>query len=375
MISSSFDTGVQPITNLCTNPSIEGGTTGVGFNSGSSGSHAVQSDGGAVSSSYIRITITVAGSYASMGSYAVHVPVPATGQAYTGSVYMRSSVANANFRATLEFDDINNARIGSSAGTPINVPANTWARVSTSGVAPAGTTSITLTGYSNATFVVGDTVDDDGFMLTSGTTLWPYADGSFPGWKWSGIANGSTSVGYPYTLESIAGAPDVTITGAGTATFPNIGATSGRTLYCVHDALATSTGGSIVVARFGIAVNGVTRARFLYANGNPYGDYFNTSDAQRATGAFTGTTGRHVGALTLSDNMTTFTADYDGASKSVSPSAPTMMDNPSVIAYTNPGDSSAVYTIAYPVAHDAETRKRVTAWLARQYGAPIPAGY
>lgn len=41
------------------------------------------------------------------------------------------------------------------------------------------------------------TIRVDGLMITEGSTLYNYADGASSGWRWSGTANNSTSVGPP----------------------------------------------------------------------------------------------------------------------------------------------------------------------------------
>ena len=85
------------------------------------------------------------------------------------------------------------------SGTNVATNSN-WSRISATGTAPAGTTvayCLVLIASSGTLPSVGSQLDIDAAMLTDGSTVFTYGDGSSPGWSWSGTQNGSISSGPP----------------------------------------------------------------------------------------------------------------------------------------------------------------------------------
>jgi prepilin-type N-terminal cleavage/methylation domain-containing protein len=89
-------------------------------------------------------------------------------------------------------------------GPQVTGPANQWTRVSFTYTIPADVLQIypacdsnekTANGAMN--WAVNSTLDGTGLMITEGSTLYNFADGSSPGWIWNGTPNSSTSSGPP----------------------------------------------------------------------------------------------------------------------------------------------------------------------------------
>lgn len=211
----------------------------------------------------------------------------------------------------------------------------------------------------------------------------PYADGTYPEWIWTGAANNSTSTGFPYTLESIAGTPLASITTPNTSSSSlGLGTHEGRTLYTVFDVIdiqsnlpSYATIGNLLspsIGRIGIRATGTgtanLEARFQPLDGTPY---FAPRTGVR-------TPGRHVAAATLAEGLTSMSFTLDNLSTFTNSSilAGSGQDIDARLWLGNVTASDRpVIALAYRGEHDDATRKRVMAWLARQYGATIPTGY
>lgn len=181
--------GVAAITNYILNPSFEGGTAANGGNiSASGGSPSVASTGGISGTRFLRSTFTDVTTLG-WGQHSASVP---TGT-YTASFYVRSDIG-IKFQPYLQGTA---AKTTTATSGIITVPANTWVRGwTTVNVTTAGT--IQVGGYfvkDVATPTTSDYIDFDGFMLTSGSSLPTYADGTSANWTWNGTANAATSTG------------------------------------------------------------------------------------------------------------------------------------------------------------------------------------
>ncbi|HWT39926.1 MAG TPA: type II secretion system protein [Dongiaceae bacterium] len=128
------------------------------------------------------------------------VPVTA-GTSYMISGYVRwSGTTVPSAYVVYAWYDSSNNRIGSNtAGTTFTTSsANTWYRVSQAVTAPSGAVRMGVTFRRNVgTNAIGDTFDLAAPMVTTGSTLYTYADGNSTNWIWNGTADGSTSTGPP----------------------------------------------------------------------------------------------------------------------------------------------------------------------------------
>lgn len=186
--------GSCPVTNLSSNPSMETDASYLfGFtNTGGSVTNAVMSGGAVSGSKYYRMTITGGGTGTGGGIYEYNM-LATGGTKYTASAYLRNN-ATRNMYMGLEW----HGTATTTTVSPVSAVGTSWTRLSVSGTAPAGTTSVTLVMYidsATTTFGPGDYEDADAIMLTQGSTLYNYGDGNSSGWAWSGTANLSPSTG------------------------------------------------------------------------------------------------------------------------------------------------------------------------------------
>ncbi len=71
-----------------------------------------------------------------------------------------------------------------------------WTQITTTYVVPTGATSFHIQiGWEASTVANGTQIYVDNVMVTTGSTLYAYADGTSPGWAWTGDPNISTSTG------------------------------------------------------------------------------------------------------------------------------------------------------------------------------------
>lgn len=158
----------------------------------------------------IRKTWTAAGStYQDIGFRLVQGANTETlavseGATFTFSIYVRpswSSVASGDYGNVVSAIcyDASGATLFSLDGAqqPLLV-AGTWTRIAGTWTIPAGVAFIRPYWYyanSDASIVVGSTLDATALMATEGPTLYAYADGNSPNWRWDGTPNASTSRG------------------------------------------------------------------------------------------------------------------------------------------------------------------------------------
>lgn len=188
--------------------------------------------------------------------------------------------------------------------------------------------------------------------------------------------------GGPLPLEEIAGVPLLAqATGGSTVALPlaNIGSLQGRTLYIVHDITSAEVADTTTYPNVGIwrDAAGVSLGQLEITHAGPQNGMQARVDTMAGTN-FNGrlsnvrTVGRHVAAASVNDGLTQGTLDFDSSSTtfSVTPGSGMPFNN-AVISPT----ADVVFVAAYGQAHDAATRKKVLAWLARKYGATPPSGY
>lgn len=194
--------GAAPITNLALNPSLETATTNWGYYvAGGAATPTRQTTGGYRGNGFYRLSWTTTTTAVSGGFYPFSMGAGSltAGTTYTASAYVRSS-KDQTMRPQLTFRDASNVTVGTTLNGPaVSVTANTWTRLSISGVAPAGANSALMTAYAHtggSFWQPGDTLDGDAAMLTEGSSLATYADGSTStDWVWNGTAHASSSTG------------------------------------------------------------------------------------------------------------------------------------------------------------------------------------
>lgn len=318
--------------------------------------------------------------------------IPYPGRTYTFSVYVRSSVA-VQLRIQAQWLTLNGSA-GTSVGQTITLTPNVWTRLFVTGTCPDTGVGVRLDVDTTAvlTWPAGATFDVTMAMATEGSMLWPYADGDTPGWRWTGTAGASESVGYPYTLEGIVGPLLFDYTAPGTYALTPAAwdpVANGMCLLSVTDLVSMPAQNlTSSIADYGAGAGDTTPPgtfthRYI---GNTAGGVNVQTRITGGLGPSRGIAGgvvRYVlasgvlpgGRLFAANNtQNTVLLGSTGASGDVV----TAMTHSWVRVYT-PGASNAAYHSLTRVvgirASDTATVMRAMAWLARTYGAAVPAGY
>jgi len=183
--------------NLFTNPSAENSST-VGFTANDGSYTVAQSPEQKMFGTYsMKLTATSASRFQPAVYVSGANTIPAIPDiSYTFSVYVYSSIAQ-NIAARIAWLN-GSTNISTFTGTFISVPANTWTRVSVTGVAPATTTQMIPVWVNQTSAAIGTVLYVDGLLLEASTVVGDYFDGSTTdalGWDyaWSGTANASIS--------------------------------------------------------------------------------------------------------------------------------------------------------------------------------------
>jgi hypothetical protein len=362
------------VMNRVTNPSAELGISGIFVNSGT---RTRMTSGGRLGSAFIRCSRDTAGSISGLGLYHMNIAVT-PGQTYTASAWVRSNRA-LSMIATLEQRPVGAG--GNISGPVTPLTPNVWTRISVTGTLGPTTTTVNPTFYVNGPFTydAGDYVDVDGTMVTEGATLQPYADGDTPGWRWTLAAHNSTSIGYPYTLESIAGPPLAVNTAPGTTvTYTAPPALAGRILYAVYDSVDPSQATSLPYAGAGAGATpsmignpGVMVIR--HGSGNLMNHRACSINGTAQFANRPDTVGRHVTAGWMVEGDLGFGAQVDSGTVTQVTQVESggMGTGTHALALASPhAAGTAIAAYLFAGEHDATTRSRVMAWLVRQHGGP-----
>lgn len=188
--------GVAAITNLSANPSVETNTSGWSKQEASGSASSLTRDTtqgytGSASARYAYQTIGTNSSYPRWiaGGQATDQPVGS----YTMSAWVKGPDGGHVILCPV---------VGSATwacGAPLNLSSSEWRQVS---VGVATTAVATLSSYLRPVGASGSTLTGipgdywiDAVMMTSGSDMHTYADGSSLNWIWNGTANNSSSTG------------------------------------------------------------------------------------------------------------------------------------------------------------------------------------
>lgn len=189
-------------TNLITNPSSGTATTGYTSVAGTSGVAAVTrvTSGGSTTPTFSRVTWSTATTTVSGGvSYATALNLLG-GQNHAISAWVRSSIAQT-VTFSIDWKQGGGSYVSTTSAAPVALVANTWTQVFFTGACPSiannGSINVLATA-GGAVWPIGATLDIQGVMVETGSTLGLFFDGSFPSdtsvtHAWTGTANASTS--------------------------------------------------------------------------------------------------------------------------------------------------------------------------------------
>ena len=181
--------GVAPITNLLANTSVETDLSNI-QNIGNVGDRVLARTAlpDAYNGGYVfRLTAGPSGAIGGYGSLSSSLPVGS----YTGSLWLRS---NTSLTVNPYFEGSSVRVNGTSLGAALT--PGVWKQISrTFDITTAGTVKVGF--LAGSTILQDQYVEIDGFMLTTGSTVYAFANGNSSNWVWNGTADNSSSTGTP----------------------------------------------------------------------------------------------------------------------------------------------------------------------------------
>lgn len=205
----------QPITNHFRNPGARNGNDGFGVYWGADGATGVTEIADAdwtTSGKCYRTT------YTNVGQGNGHTDLRPGAWAKENTrytfVYKRRSSVAGNLSAPWVYPSAGTSVVARHTTTATYLQAGevdvAWITVDfISGWNPGWQIYFRHNAFTNGQYLeIGDVVMYEGDYNPA---LCNYFDGNTPGWRWSGTPYASTSIGHPYTLESIAGKPQYDI--------------------------------------------------------------------------------------------------------------------------------------------------------------------
>lgn len=183
--------GVAAITNLILNPSVESNITDVrGY--GSTNISSMRTNLGATAFGSYSINLASPSNASSWGVQFKTDTIQPNAQ-YTSSLYSKRTNGGSPANLAIEWWTSSNTYIGASTVAISPVTGN-WIRTNSTITSPSNAAYAYVNLY-YPTITTSDNLYIDGVMLTHGSTLYNYADGTSPNWIWNGAPNNSTSTG------------------------------------------------------------------------------------------------------------------------------------------------------------------------------------
>lgn len=185
------------VTNRIRDPSLTALPGGLSMTGATGNVTLVNSPGNAHSgSTFVRLTLTSSGAttmdYTINSSSIDSTMLPDT--PYTASIKFRPSKTTVFNAAFVWTDTSGNTNF--STPESITANANQWSTLWLTGQSSDPVTvRMRITTAPGYNWSSGDTLDIDSFMLTEGSTVYEYHDGTSSGWVWNGTANNSSSYG------------------------------------------------------------------------------------------------------------------------------------------------------------------------------------
>lgn len=376
----NIDVSAQAVTNLAANPSFYNDVTSVGTYGVASKTVEYSTERTRSQGAAVKVTATDTSNGSSLGlGWILNYSFKA-GDKVSWGFWLYNPMARA-------FTAYPCTQQNYSLNIIIGCPQNTWTYISASTVVLADTSTLRVGMYGS--FNTGEYVYMTNCIAIKDDNIPAYyADGNTPGWKWLGTPGSSVSVGYPYTLESIVGQPFAVNTTPNTIASSrpgaSIGSQDGRSLYTVYslpdpasqaaeiNAISVLGVGNTNQAGGMLFRTGINTGRLDSAVRPGNGNFFRQIDGGRTQGV-------HIACLSVNDGISRMTLSVDGGdslSTSIDPGGSmTNTASPTNLELISTGYTTGIAAYGFKGEHNDETRKRITAWLARKYGGPIPAGY
>lgn len=240
--------------------------------------------------------------------------------------------------------------------------------------------------FVSGSIAIGDQFAVHRVMLVEGSYSGVYSDGDTFNWKWQGTPYNSQSIGYPYTLESVAGQPTGMIEGASQSlALDGVLSLDPMTIYAVNEKLGETTtwsdcsGLNVSGTGFVDGLSNNTGMSLGYRGADPSRGFMHqrvgtTASNNYVSSPIEASLGKHIMIGQVGTGATQRRVALDSSSWGWSAA---MTPGSGIRRYRLQSNSNTSYarqiaTLMYVAEHDAATRARVMAWLANRYGMSLP---
>lgn len=182
--------GASAVTNLVVNPGAEANTTGWGSRYSAVISRSTSQFHTGIASLSVTTPGTQLDEGINMAASSIGSISSGIAGTYTGSAWVNAPNGVALRLIIEEYSSTNSYITGSHT---VFTGTGTWQRVSINRVIPTAASKAVVNVRTNSAIATTYYVDD--VMITSGATLYSYADGNSANWIWNGAPNNSTSTG------------------------------------------------------------------------------------------------------------------------------------------------------------------------------------
>lgn len=370
MRASFVDLASQPVRNLSVAP-LTHNATGWSENSGQPSGWQT-AEGGFFRSTKAGAagTLNIRAQFLSGAGVALVPAVP--GRRYSAVCWMRTSGSSSMTLGPVFTDAAGTQVAGATWTYNDTVPSTTWVLRNATAIAPPGAVWLQVWGRFPGVAIDG-TADMKVLHIVENALPPPFPlSGDTPGWRWRGAAGASESVGYPYTLEAIAGRPVWLAENVPAAlTVYPLNITGPYTVATVQKLTAPASAD-------GMWETQPNRNRRLLGSPTAMQPGANNGAGVPSTSMAVDTSTWHTYIVRTNDtNVDPVTDGVVRTPANLSPILPAATNGIRIGSRDSavfPSVATAVAAV-WPAYLNDETSKRVTAWLARRYGTPIPAGY
>lgn len=212
--------------------------------------------------------------------------------------------------------------------------------------------------YVEGPMEIGDQFAIHRVMLVEGNYTGEYSDGNTPGWKWQGAQYASTSVGWPYTLESIVGKPVAELKGTAVESIPVNVDVRQSSLYMYTPSTIPVNARASVNRADGLEIFGSGRT----SAGASYFSLMRNSSGNSVVQSWSHLGTSILATLGRDDGMLTYSSVEGFVFRGLPP-----ITDPGVEFISN---NSAVRALLFNRGHSQQTAESVIAWLKNKYMVP-----
>lgn len=206
---------VVGLTNILSNPSFEGSTTGWSVQNGTAATSTATSYDGTGS---LLATANGSGTFGARRPSSTYYPAIEPNETYTFSIYVKDINTSATYSARIGWLDASNTTLETAIGAITSVSTSAWTRLSVTGIAPKDAVKAIVYCYSSSTPTNGTQAYFDAAHFHLGESALPYTSNNASNLTINNAGNSNVAAVYKLTGPITAPAYIVSTSGNTTQT-------------------------------------------------------------------------------------------------------------------------------------------------------------